>query len=155
MTDGKKGREQDTAEEAREGVRQRAPRWLRALGIIWQNAIPLAALILAFLAISGTESKLDRQKEGRGVAINVLCGGLRGVEDAGVAILKDQLPNVPHRKQTQAEAQLREQFAVSYSSIISHAVTEQAGQPLKNVLEPDGRLNCDRVIVASAASNQK
>jgi hypothetical protein len=149
------GRRDDSRREAEAGVRQRTPRALRWLGLFWQNAIPLLALALAFLAIKGTTSKLDRQREGRGVAINVLCGGLRGVEDAGVAILKDQLPNVPHRDQTAQEARLRERFAQSYAAIISKAVLDQAGRTLKDVLEPDGRLNCDRVVKASAAGTQK
>jgi hypothetical protein len=155
MTEPKRTREFDTAAEGRAGIKLRLPRWVRWSGAFWQNVIPLVALILAYLAIHGTESKVDRQAEGRGVAINVLCGGLRGVEDAGVAILKDELPDVPHKAQTAAERDLRQRFAKSYSSIISESVVNQAGRPLENVLEPDGRLNCDRVIRASQAGRTK
>jgi hypothetical protein len=68
--------------------------------------VPLLALIIAAVAVFGVEQKVDQaavnatvakqlaesQSQGRRIALGVTCGALRGVEDAGRAVITQRLP---------------------------------------------------------------
>lgn len=113
-------------------------------GWIWRNGIPLLALGLAALAVTGTQSDVDRQREGREVAVDVLCGGLSGVADAGKRTLEGRLPGLPGPGVPRASE--------AYARIISLSVIKQAGVEARDVLNRDGTINCERLKVAAKTS---
>jgi hypothetical protein len=86
-----------------------------------------------------------RQQEGRRIALTVLCGGLRGVSDAGAATLKGMLINAPGQKATKQELQLRQAAAKAYARIVARGVVDQAHVKASQVLDRSGRLNCEKV----------
>lgn len=131
------------------------------IGWLWEHLVPLLALALAAWAVTSVqgkadraESKFDQQREGRRVAIDVLCGGLYGVERAGRLTLLDQLPSpAPQgRRQTDAQQKIRMLYAESYARVITEAVVDQAGVDLRSVLRPDGLVDCDRLRKAAQAT---
>lgn len=122
---------------------------------IWQDVIPLLAIVLAWIAVSGTETEQDRQKEGRGIAIDVLCGGLYGVEKAGEYILTGTLPGTEDLQPppTEREKAVAKIYATAYSTVISQAVVKQAGVTGKHILNEDGTIDCDELKKAARAAD--
>jgi hypothetical protein len=122
---------------------------------VWQDLVPLIAIILAWIAVTGTESEQERQREGRGIAIDVLCGGLYGVETAGEKILTDTLPETEGLRppQTQREREVAKIYARAYATVISTAVINQAGVAAEDVLRKDGTIDCDALKDAARAQN--
>lgn len=122
---------------------------------VWQDLVPLIALILAAVAVFGQESDLERQREGRSIAIEVLCGSTSGVQKAGELILKDELPNTERyrRPKTDADRERADAYARSYVRLISNEVLKVAGVEGKDVLDPDGSINCDRLKAAARATS--
>jgi hypothetical protein len=117
----------------------------------WRNLVPMFALVVAFYAVSNQESDNERQAEGRGIAVNVLCGGLFGVEKAGEQILKDELPGTEEfrRPRSAQQKKIAQVYATAYSIVISNAVVEQAGVNAEDVLNEDGTINCDALREAA------
>lgn len=127
------------------------------IGWLWRNLVPLAAVVLAFIAVTRTQGDVERQREGRRVAVDVLCGGLYGVEDAGSRILTGDLPDIPdalRRPQTARERQAALVYAHSYALVISRAVLDQAGVDGKAVLRKDGSIDCNELKRLVSALNQ-
>lgn len=123
---------------------------------VWQDVVPLIALGLAFYAVLHVESKATRnrqflvqQAQGRKVAIDVLCGGVLGVERAGILTLQGKLLDTRRLGMTGQERRLRERASLSYAKIISRAVVRQAGIGSHAVLRPDGTLDCAKLRVAA------
>lgn len=135
---------------------------------IFDKGITLVAMSLAVWAVWSVSSKADKaevkattaqlqieqQKEGRRTALDILCGGVFGVETAGRLVLLDRLPlPAPQGKhQTTAEEKLRMSYARAYASVISEAVIVQAGGDVKNILRRDGTIDCAKLKVAASAT---
>lgn len=144
--------------------------WLWRFERVWQDAVPLFAIIVAFIAVLGVEDKIDKvdafqtqQIEGRRIAIDVLCGGVYGVEVAGRAIITQRLPDgrrfpgAPPGPPSREERMMRRNAARIYSKIISEAVIAQVGpqngvdwEP-EDLLNRDGTVDCEAVQVVSRA----
>jgi hypothetical protein len=133
------------------------PRWQHALwklDWVWRRIVPVIALIMALVAIIGmqgkvdaTQSQVDAQREGRKVAVEVLCGGLYGVQEAGRLILLDDLPEpAPEGSQiSDQDRAVRELYAQAYALVISKRVLEQAGASGKEVLRQNSTIDCDEL----------
>ena len=143
---------------------QDEPRWRHVLwraDWTWRRIVPLIALVLAIYALEGLSSKVDktqdavqRQVEGRKIALEVLCGGISGVESAGRRILTGTLPPPAPKRPVPDEA-LAQKYAEAYSRVISERVVEQAGAKAKDVLRPNGTIDCDALKRESSARAQK
>ena len=120
---------------------------------VWQDVVPLIALVLAAIAVFGNQSDLERQKEGRGIAINVLCSVSNGTVDAGRLILTDKLPGTEPYRQPRSAAQRKaaDAYAKSYGRVISEAVVAQAGVRADDVIRKDGTVDCDALKRAALA----
>lgn len=126
--------------------------WFWRVDWVWRRVVPLIALFLAGYAVWGLSGKVDanqdaitRQVEGRKIAIEVLCGGISGVEDAGRQILTNTLPSpAPKASVTPSapEKRAREDFAKAYALVISRRVIQEAGASAKGILRDDGTINC-------------
>jgi hypothetical protein len=123
--------------------------------------VPIIALVLALVALLGlqnkvdaTQSQVDAQREGRKVAIEVLCGGLYGVQEAGRLILLDDLPPpAPEGTPVSEEERIiRDSYATAYASVISRRVLEEAGFSGQDVLRDNATIDCDELkrLAASA-----
>lgn len=119
---------------------------------VWRRVVPLIALGLAGYAVWGLSGKVDanqdaltRQVEGRRVALEVLCGGISGVEDAGRKILTNTLPPPapsPSATPTGPEKLTREDYAEAYALVISRRVIQEAGASARGILRDDGTIDC-------------
>lgn len=133
---------------------------LERLERTWRDLVPVIAVAMAGYAVVGVEGKADRaqdtairQQEGRRVAVDVLCGGIVGVENAGRLTLLNQLPGVPAARMPSREVRLRETAARAYTILISEAVIEQAGvKDASSVLRPDGSIDCEGLKRAARAT---
>jgi hypothetical protein len=129
--------------------------WLRqplSFGL-WLATCLVIGLVLAVFTVLWTSAAVDshdaktataRQAEGRRVAVDVLCGGVSGVEDAGKQALNGTLEGL-HGRGVPASA------TRDYVSTISSAVIKQAGVDARKVLRADGQIDCDKLRVAAAA----
>jgi hypothetical protein len=127
----------------------------------WRRLVPLIALALACYAVVGLSGKVDkttdalqRQKDGRRVALEVICGSIKGVEDAGRRILTGTLPppaSMPPPRSAR-ERRLASQYAEAYSRVISESVLAQAGAKATGVLKADGSLDCDALKRATSVA---
>lgn len=134
-------------------------RWGKVL-VFWRNVIPLIALALAFIAITGTESEQDRQRTGRRVAIEVLCGLGNGVASAGRMTLEASADIKPDRFEAALErlgmfpAATRksnaERAATAYATIIGKSIRDTAHVD-RGVIEPDGTVDCAALVDAARA----
>lgn len=130
--------------------------WLRqplSFGMWLATCLIIGVLFAAFTvlwthtAIRAQQAKdvATRQIEGRRVAIDVLCGGLSGVEDAGKQALNGTLEGLHGRGVP--DSAIRD-----YVSTISTAVILQAGVDARKVLKPDGQIDCDKLREAARAA---
>lgn len=132
---------------------------------LWRDLMPLLALLLAFYAVLGSENKADRaelkataaqqaaasQREGRQIAIAVLCGFGNGVEAAGKASIAQ--PILPGRFRRNLEklglpperlrAERARKAGEAYARSISESVAEQASVKAEKVIQPDGSMDCN------------
>lgn len=142
--------------------------WLWRFERVWQDAVPLFAIVVAFIAVLGVEDKVDKvdafqqqQVEGRRIAIDVICGGVYGVELAGRSVITQRLPNgrrfpgAPPGPPSAEELRLRASAAKVYNRIISEAVIAQVGPQdgadwdPGDLLNSDGTIDCEAVQVVS------
>jgi hypothetical protein len=114
------------------------------LGLVF--GIGVAFAVRSAIDSHDAKTAASRQAEGRRVAIDVLCGGVSGIEDAGTQALNGTL-NGLHGRGVPSTA------TRDYVSTISSAVIEQAGVDARKVLRPDGRIDCDELRVAAAATH--
>lgn len=154
MTQDPERRHGEIAGPRRPGAEQ--PRWrllLWRVDWVWRRVVPLIALGLAGYAVWGLSGKVDankdaltRQVEGRRVALEVLCGGISGVEDAGRRILTDTLPPpapTPSSTPVGPELLARRNYAEAYNLVISRRVIQEAGASARDVVREDGTIDCD------------
>lgn len=141
----------------------------------WRHVVTLAALAIAVFAVVSAEDKADRAevkaelaqrdaeanrrqamttRAGRQVAIQVLCGGLAGVEEAGRLVLTDRLPSTERfqRPSTRGERRLRAVYAEAYNRVISEAIIDEAGLQATDMLKRDGTIRCDKLKTAARAN---
>jgi hypothetical protein len=111
---------------------------------IWRNLVPLIALGFAVYAVANLQTDVDRQKEGRRVAVDVLCGGVQGVSEAGAEVLRGDLPGQRGRG-------LPERTVTAYQRQIAVAVVRQAGIDAKGIVRRDGSIDCDALRERSQA----
>jgi hypothetical protein len=88
-----------------------------------------------------------RQREGRAVAIDFLCGGLSGVEAAGKKALRGELAG--QHGQGLPNAAIRE-----YNATISRRIILQARVSPRGILDKrTGRIDCDALSQAARATH--
>jgi hypothetical protein len=129
---------------------------------VWRRVVPVIAIALALVALLGLQDKVDRtqaqvdaQREGRQVALEVICGALYGVEEAGRLILLGELPPPapPTPRVSEREHEKRDKYARSYTSVINKRVLEAAGIKGGEVFRLDGTLDCEKVKEVAQASS--
>lgn len=162
----------------------RPKRWLRSLVLalgaepksrghhLWRDVMPAIAIAIACVAVFGLEDKVDQnavdattakrvaeaQREGRRVAVSIMCGGLRGVEDAGRLTLTDRLPGTKRyrRPSTPQERRRRRVYANAYNRVISDRIADEAGttgaEVIDGVVKRDGSIDCDALREASGTA---
>jgi hypothetical protein len=127
--------------------------WCRFKAIrrdLWMLAI--TGLVLYALANFSTEQ--ERQRQGRSIAIDVNCAAINGVEDAGRAILLQELPLPANIKRllppaTKQDKAIREAFATAYNRVITERIANIAKADVKNVVNPDGSIDCNKLKKAA------
>lgn len=140
----------------------------RWAGALWRNLVPLVALGLAVWAVAGTQRDVintrqlaESQREGRAVAIDILCGFGNGVEAAGKATLTAPIEPPEFRRSlerlglppAEAREQQQQQAAQAYARSISESVANQVGRGIADdVIKRDGSLDC-RVLRKAARAN--
>lgn len=127
---------------------------------VWQNGVPFIAIVLAAIAVRGNTSDIQRQREGRRVAVDVTCATMSAVIDAGRATITGssrvspkfernlQRLGYPPRKQRQAAAKAA---AAAYAESIARTVEREAG--VEGLVQRDGTLNCARLRAATKTQN--
>src|SRR4051794_7113484 len=126
-------------------------------GWLYRHLVPAVAIAVAALAVAKTQGKVDRaelkadqakaaaarQSEGRGIALDFLCGGLSGVEAAGKKALRGELPG-------QRGQGLPDSAIAEYNATISRRVIQQARVSPKGILdERTGRIDCEALSKAA------
>jgi hypothetical protein len=116
----------------------------------------LSALSLFLIAVSRDDlvSRTESQTEGRRAAIEVLCGAVSGVQQAGRDIVLDELPGTEgiRRDHSNQERKRAEVYARGYAKVITEAVAREAGvTQADQVLNPDGSLDCAKLIKRAKA----
>lgn len=158
LDDRARDRDPSRGEHPRRRATDRAPGWLVGL---WRNFVPLIALGLAAYAVAGIQTDVDVQRQGRGVAIDILCGFGNGVEAAGKATITTPVQPPEFRRNLEklglppeAERQANAKVAgEAYARLISQNVADQAGAAAVDVVNKDGSLNCDALSKAARAGN--
>lgn len=127
---------------------------------LYHKMLPLVCLVVALVALGLAWTRVDRaefkaeraaqiarsQREGRTVAVDVLCGGVAGIEDAGTQALQGKLEG-------QNGHGLPQRAIDDYVRTISRAVSRQAGVDARRVLKANGTIDCDRLRVAARATH--
>lgn len=90
--------------------------------------------------------------EGRRIARDTLCGGLRGVQQAGRAALTGALFGTT-RLQAARERRLRRLAARAYNEIISQEVIQTLGINAEEVLRENGTIDCAALSRVSQGSD--
>lgn len=113
--------------------------WVRLILPVWIERLWLLVITgLLVFSLSSFQSEQARQKEGRRVAIQVLCGAEQGVINGG----RDQLLRYGQR-----------QAAGDYARTVAAAIEREAGvQGLLDVRT--GTLRCNRLLSESAAESR-
>ena len=98
----------------------------RAYRDIWL----LVVTILVLFAVSSVESDVERQREGRELALRANCGFNQAIIDGGRLIISQSTED--------------EDFANQYVEYIAASVTESSG--IDNIIDPDtAQIDCDRL----------
>jgi hypothetical protein len=144
---------------------------------LWRDFVPLIALMIAAYSVIGLEDKVDdadvkaatarveaatakklaaTQTAGRKVSIGIICGALRGVEDAGRLVLTQRLPGTKRYipPTTEREQRIREVFARAYNRVITDRIVLEAGARGVEVIEPNGSVNCDKLRRAAGTAER-
>lgn len=140
-------------------------RWLTSergilIGLTVFTLLVTVALTLSIVAVRSLQSQQDRQREGRKLAVETICGIEQATIDAGRAQLLSGANLKPDRFRRNLERlgypprELREkaarQAALAYSSHIAKAVERESG--VRGLVKRDGTLRCDLLVRASGAA---
>lgn len=133
---------------------RRANRALRlaALALV-VGAVGLVGALTIGLGVLGNNGELERQREGRRIAVNVTCGAISAVIDAGRATITGGAAGLPPELASFLEAhgyppaaERRRQAleaASTYARSIAKAVERASGRD--DLVQPNGRLRCERL----------
>jgi hypothetical protein len=146
------------------GERKEA-RWRRFYWNLWLFGLPawvrdlwtVGLTIMLVVVLHGQQSAIDTQRQGRKVAVEVTCGALTGVIDAGRATLVApvQPPRLRHELERlglpkgRAGRRLRAQAATAYSRFVALRVEQASG--VRGLVTKDGRLDCRKLTAVSRA----
>ena len=114
-------------------------------GWLYRHLVPAIAIAVAALALGQTQGKIDRQIEGRRIAVDVLCGFGNGVATAGRNVIRGRRADgkpIPGVAFSPREQKIRDAAANDYGAFIVTSVQEQAGVTSVDVIRPDGTLDC-------------
>src|SRR4051812_22767494 len=119
---------------------------------MWLSTCVVVGLVLVVFTILWTSSRVEshdaktaatRQAEGRAVAIDVLCGFGNGVAEAGRKALAGELVGQrPGRGLSKASQS-------DYIQTITSTLLAEAGIQGRDVIRPDGEVDCARLQVAA------
>lgn len=123
----------------------------------------IAITVLCLVAIDRTDSKVERQREGRATANAIVCGAVSAVIDAGQATItgssagggsEEFLRNLeklgyPPENVRKAQA---EKAARAYARSIAERVEKQAGAEGEGIVRPDGSIDCKKLARVTAAT---
>jgi hypothetical protein len=122
------------------------------LRAFWRDVAPLVAVVVAGVAVFAagfsvlnTQSDVERQKEGRAIAVDVLCGFGNGVAEAGRKALAGELAGQRGGRGLPASAQR------DYVQTITSTLLAEAGINARDVIRPDGQVDCSRLRRAARA----
>lgn len=127
--------------------------WRRLLRENWYRDVWLLLVSLVLLLmVHGVQSRVERQREGRAIAINVMCGGISSVIEAGRATItgsstlspefERNLERLGYPPERQRKAAARA-AAKGYAASIAAAVQQESG--VRGLVRKDGSLNCERL----------
>lgn len=124
------------------------------------RAVAAVALIVAAASMFLSASLFTKQREGRKVAIDVLCGFANGVADAGRGQLTAPVMPPKFRRNLErlglppAKVRARGQRAAAdaYARVILRSVERQAGAGTGGAVIRDGRLDCRALQHASRST---
>lgn len=119
----------------------------------------LGLTILIVVTLTGQQSAIDRQREGRKTALEAVCG----IEQATISAGRAQLLSSGHIRPVRFERNLvrlgyppravRERqarvAAAGYSTLIARAVQRESG--IGGLVGPDGQLRCGLLVRAGKA----
>jgi hypothetical protein len=114
----------------------------------YRMLVPAVAVVIAAIAVARTQGDVQRQKEGRAIAIDVLCGFGNGVAEAGRKALAGELRGQDSRQGLPEEAQR------DYVGTITSTLLAEAGITARDVVQPDGTVACDRLRVVAKATHR-
>jgi hypothetical protein len=129
---------------------------LLALAILFASTLLQQFVVLPQKA-DHAEVQLAQQREGRRVAIGVLCGGLQAVIDAGRAQIVTTIQPPRFRRNLErlglpdakTRRRVAEKAAEAYATAIARATEKQSG--VEGVVDEGGNLRCDRLVVRAHA----
>lgn len=110
---------------------------------LYRMIVPAVAIAIAALAVARTQSDVERQREGRAIAVKVLCGFGNGVAEAGRKALAGELRGQSPRQGLPREAQ------TDYVRTITSTLLAEAGITAKDVVQPNGQIDCPRLRVVA------
>lgn len=149
-------RANDPPESDAHRQRQRASR--EAIGALIIAGIALAIALTLALGVLGTNGKVESQREGRRVAVDVLCGGLSAVAEAGRATITGSTDSLSPELTAFLERHgypplaVREREAEAggkaYAKLIADAVAKRAKRT-DLVDAKTGALKCERLLEAA------
>lgn len=114
---------------------------------VWQNGLPLVAIIIAAIAVQGNTSDIQRQKEGRAVAVDVLCGFGNGVATAGRKALSGELAGQTGRG-------LPPEAVRDYTRTVTSTLLKEAGITGTDVLKANGEIDCTKLKIVARTAGQ-
>jgi hypothetical protein len=121
---------------------------------LWLFTVLLLGGVFALMIWYGAELRIDahdaklsaiRQKEGRAVAIDVLCGFGNGVAEAGRKALAGELIGQSAARGLPVESQR------DYVGTITSTLLAEAGINARDVIRPDGQVDCEKLRAAAKA----
>lgn len=122
------------------------------IGEHWKTIVASLVCFYLILVISNqvdeNRARLDRQVEGRRVAVDVLCGLGSGVAKAGALTFSGKLPGLRGAGNPTAQA--------AYVDVIVASVADEAGVEARGLVLADGSIDCGLLRKrADAASHRK
>lgn len=141
----RRGRGSIYDEEKNPRARKSDTGWRYWGGWLYRHLVPAIAIVVAAIAVGRTQSDVDRQREGRAVAIDVLCGFGNGVAEAGRKALSGELAGQNPSRGLPQKAQ------TDYVRTITSSLLAESGFDDVKLIRSDGQLNCDALRIAAKA----
>jgi len=107
----------------------------------WKTVVVSIAFFYLLLVVTSqvdeNRSRLDRQAEGRRIAVDVLCGLGSGVAKAGSLTFSGELPGIRGKPNPTAQK--------AYADVIVASVANEAGVEARGLVLSDGSIDCDEL----------